>query len=312
MSSDYKKLVTDFNMKQHPLFGEPKIAEGNKRLYIVNLSLDLIPHMHLIYENMHRTELRNRKIDPAHVDQIYKHQLEYRDKYNCYDPHGTITIGLDGKTPMIFIIDGQHRFFAFKRFLEEGSISIPNIVIEFYKFNNPKELVDRFNTINLAVPVPLSIITPDEIVDGAIEMLEEHCPDSFSDNASCNRPSIHVDTLKDSLIKNSIVKELNITTSSDLFKHLINLDELLGKNEEQVLRLCTNTDERGRIQRAYVKCRQNNRLFLGVFSRPYSKVVEYLIHDKIQSGMMKKLKIPKCKKVNLSSDEPAESLLVDL
>lgn len=136
-----------------------------------------------------------------------------------------------------FIIDGQHRVAALKRFIDENKIDIPVHVI-VYPCNNIEEAKELFETRNKNVMQTDYVLSGDlkkELL-GEIQESLSNISAIFS-NTRTTRPYIHLPTFMDKLKESEWFR--NIYTMDDFNDKIVKENErlcLLLENEQYVKR----------------------------------------------------------------------------
>jgi hypothetical protein len=107
------------------------------------------------------------------------------------------------------LIDGQHRYIALCELLDERLI-LPDteIMFQFIRVTNEKELHEEFKNINRSVPVPIHYLEMDEAIPNAVELIKRRYPKFLSDKTACKRPSINIDKFKDALVESKITDDV--------------------------------------------------------------------------------------------------------
>lgn len=143
-----------------------------------------------------------RPIDKDRVNDIMNYHKKYKRDNGKWDTFTVITV-CNGK----YIIDGQHRFEAYKQFHNKGS-KLPRITFENIQCNSDDEIQERFKLINRCVIVHSKYT--DEVVDKTLaekkaEDIMENLKYFFRDNAASRpfcKPNVFKEMIHDINLEN--------------------------------------------------------------------------------------------------------------
>lgn len=89
--------------------------------------------------------------DKEKVDDICTYQIDYFKKNSRFNFLGVLIVNtIDNK--IFFIIDGQHRYLAFKKLISDNYC--PEIFIQLCTINSKEDLRENYNIINQNTPLP--------------------------------------------------------------------------------------------------------------------------------------------------------------
>ena len=89
--------------------------------------------------------------DKEKVDEICKYQIDYFKKNSRFNFLGVLIVNTIDKNTF-FIIDGQHRYLAFKKLINDNYY--PEIFIQLSIIKTQEELRENYNIINQNTPLP--------------------------------------------------------------------------------------------------------------------------------------------------------------
>ena len=114
----------------------------------VNLSMVDILNLNIIIPDIQR------EIDENHVENIIKFMEDYYDTYNNYIFINVLTITKFHMNEMIkySLIDGQHRYVAYKKLYEKYEDRDMNIDLEIITVSNESQIDKLFKIINSSKP----------------------------------------------------------------------------------------------------------------------------------------------------------------
>lgn len=135
----------------------------------------------------------NRGISQKHVDDIYNHYLNNPDQYIkpldilCYYENGM-------DTDHFYVADGQHRFMALKKLLDNDNID-KNILYFIHDVKSDEDIRKTIKYLNSSNPVN-SIYSFEKTPD-FIKKIESKYTNIFSDNTNHNNDKINKIKLRD-------------------------------------------------------------------------------------------------------------------
>lgn len=177
----------------------------------------------------------NREIYEQHVEKFLdllkldKFIFELREFNFVYKP----------KEKKYYIIDGQHRIEAIKRFLKESNTSV-KINVCLYISNNNKEIKKLFMILNHYEPQNASVLSGDVNIRNCVESIikylkEKHKEAVFKDNnKTVRRPCVNVKKLDEDLTDIIIKYPINNIKFKNLYEKFIseNINTNISKHEE--------------------------------------------------------------------------------
>lgn len=183
----------------------------------------------------------NREIVKSHKDKLIK-SLEKQYSENKSIEFFGLFEGIMTSSESIFLINGNHRYYALKEFLNKhrnDKYIIKNIKLEIFVFNDlinsnieeDERVVELFEYINDVEKVKISDL-PVKIISGAIKLLNEKYNDCIKANDNVKTPFINKKEFYNLLKKKNIHKKY--VTPDKLFKKLVKInDEYLSKTMKE-------------------------------------------------------------------------------
>jgi len=168
------------------------------------------------------------------------------------------------------LIDGQHRFHALGSLVRANRLPDFNIKVDIIMVKDLGEIREHFKNINLAVPVPQHCLTPSDIVNLCVSILQKKFVKAFSEpgKSSQRRPCINIDKFKDELIAREVIEKCMMPNGKALAMAIIDINAYFQSDGVKALQDRIgrrNKGERGIIKRCYDKCLTNDFMFIGIF-----------------------------------------------
>ncbi len=229
--------------------------------------------------------LMPKNVIDKHLDVFDKNRYIDFDRVSAYADYQTGCIETDGEPSYTgvltacryegeqvwYLIDGQHRILGIEDLILERGYSdvFEDFLIEIHVINVKTEddIRVEFENINKSVPVPPSVLQPNQIVDDAIEILCTKYLKPFTISVRARRPKIYGDGFKDYLIEQKVVDTLYIETAEELASLIVRTDNIIKSyGVPKLVRMIKGNDkERERIEKFYEKCAKENKMFLSIF-----------------------------------------------
>ena len=171
----------------------------------------------------------NRDIDQSHVTEIYEHLLSTCSKR--VPPNlRTLCVGYYGEEKKYYLLDGQHRTKAGKKYLKKYPSRNFKIVVEIHHLSSEEEVIDLFNQVN-SNKVLEAEETPHK---GAIRIISKikskYSKDVFSEKGRVYYPKMDYSKV------HSKFKQLlqdGVMTEDEIFKKVVKLDNRYEKLYER-------------------------------------------------------------------------------
>lgn len=219
-----------------------------------------------------------RSLNEMHVMEIANSYLHSKETYNKVNILGAIILCY--LNDEFLIIDGQHRYYAFKK-LNDIQRPINNrIIIQVIECTNQTDVQRHFADINKAMPLLNSQLKPEEIINLVASKLRDNFPGSFNRSKKPVRPIMNYDEFKQKLLIGGIIRQIafKIRTPTELYDKLIEYNDNLrdNNNEEWFFEKATaNGHVKRSIRVAYEKCDNGNLLYLGVLAN-YEWITDFV------------------------------------
>jgi len=153
----------------------------------------------------------NRPIDEEHVENIFNNYVQDMKENKVLPNLRTICVGYRKDENVYYLLDGQHRIRALKKFLKKYSSKKVNVIIEVHSLSDEDETVSLFNQVNNS-----KILQAEETPHkGAMKIItkikKEYAKFVFSESSSTYYPKIDPKKmhkhLKRVLMKGKITEE---------------------------------------------------------------------------------------------------------
>lgn len=212
---------------------------------------------------------KQRALQTDHVFELKRHQVKHFQEKGYFDISGTIILAKTRNDDVLSIIDGQHRYQAF-RMLENDNYLPTNdkhkMMVELYIVDTEEQKFELFKNINSSEPAATSDIERDIIIDDCATKLMQKFPKAFSDQKTIRRPKIAVSTFKDILIHAKITTM--VSDPDELVNRILVLNE--SYKTMGLTKLCdeiakNNKANRKVIENNFEKCAKGDYMFLGLF-----------------------------------------------
>lgn len=216
---------------------------------------------------------KQRSLDESRVDEIKKHFIKGILKDGDPKIRGAVTICCVKTSPNEYVlIDGQHRYEALCKIIDDGIVEDCNLMFQMVVVQDINEIHDEFRNINKNVPVPVHYIDINNAINDTTSKIMKSYPKSLNKNTLCKRPSININTFKDTLIKSNVTNHisfLNIDVSNvsdHIFKKLCEYSRLLGeKGVDFFVSRVNSKKQKETTKNIYEKCSNGEYLFMGIY-----------------------------------------------
>ena len=208
-----------------------------------------------------------RNVDRERVGVFLAYQVKQIKKHGYpHFPGVLVACRLEGVSKWS-LIDGQHRLLCMYHLIDEGICADFPIGIHVIDVKTKKDIHEEFVNINKSVPVPISVLQPNQIVNDAIEILSKKYFNPFTNSVKARRPQIYKDGFKDYLIEQEVVEMKDIETAEELVSLIVRTDDIIKSYGVPKLRrmIGGNHNEYNLIGRLYEKCTKENKMFLSIF-----------------------------------------------
>lgn len=217
----------------------------------------MIHRISLLRSNLNIPEIQ-RLIQPERVDEIYNSiEQEYKQGKEFISPGTLIVAECDN---VWYLIDGQHRFIAYLRLLDEHKYDT-EVGLNIISIRNNDELIPLFNCVNNTLPVAhipegLNRSKCNEI----LRYFSNNFPKNFSLSRSGNtvRPFIHPTKLEEQIIR------LLDFHPTNLLQKLIELNEELKTYNINQFKT-SKSDRTDKLVELREKAIQKGGLLFGMF-----------------------------------------------
>lgn len=223
-----------------------------------------------------KTYQGQRNLDKTRVSDLVKYQTEQFELYGCYMfPNALIACEVKDQDKWI-LIDGQHRYNAMKK-LEKQSLKakysinmpLPSILVEIHVIHveNMTEVRREFIHINRCVPVPVSILSPCDIIKSSSEQIGGMFSKAFLDSKRHLRPRILTHEFNDYLIENHVIEDLNISSTEELNTLILKTNQSIkdmGLDKLLEVLAGNNKKEQEYVKKFWDKCNEGKHLHIGI------------------------------------------------
>lgn len=269
------------------IFGQGYEFGGGRIVFVSNFK-NILNHIDYIkvYE-------KQRSLNEERVEEIVKflNKDYYERKMNLIVP-GEVQFAVILGEETFYLIDGQHRFFAAKRF--EGYDF--NIMTSVWICNNKEEIWNLFTSINKGVPVPIHYLSPNNILDATSNELRLKYPSSFvKDMKKYFYYHMNIDELKDECIKQRLIEQCGIETKDELLKLFSKTNKIIKGYRFNTLKVNFKSSM-NKLATCKLKVKSDNSLTnlkMEFKKYPYriyfaiikpSELVEFIIENEIQNN----------------------------
>ena len=200
-------------------------------LKVNNTIYKIVPAKEFISDKTISIPKYQRMIEDDHVQSIVDYQQELYEKTGKYDfSMGTISIGhvldINQKT----IIDGQHRYLACKKLVEQYGAEFELIIAEITVKTTP-EAFEIHKLINHSRPVSIyGLFDEHNTIKATVEHFSKKYKKYFSRSIHPHKPNLNSEKIGTDLKNSGIVKRLNLTDSDLLIELLENLNAFYGRH----------------------------------------------------------------------------------
>jgi len=174
-----------------------------------------------------------REPNSSRIQEIKEDLLAEKKKYGSIEPLGVIILGIYNN--VTYIIDGQHRFEAYKQ-LDEPRY----IIVQEWKCSSMQEMEDHFRRINRYVPVESYVLNPKSVIikqacDTLIRYIEKEYSAYLSKSKNPNFPYINIQTFRNII---HLLPDYDNFTSENVINYFENFnnsckDKLLRSRDKQ-------------------------------------------------------------------------------
>ena len=174
-----------------------------------------------------------RTIDAEHVKQIMIFQQAYWNDHKRYCISGVISIAIDAKTGIEYLIDGQHRFLAFKHLADSYPERSLVVTIDQYTYTDGhSELEELYQLVNICKPNDIAVMSLN--VYKILGDIEKYLIGEFStyikSSKSPHRPNINFTSIKEYILSNSVIDKLELTNAGEFIDLFIDLNRYYATN----------------------------------------------------------------------------------
>lgn len=229
---------------------------------------------------------RNANIE--HIDKIYEFQNIFYIKNNKYCLNGSISIGKDISTGLEYLLDGQHRMFAYDRLSKDFPEREMIISVDMFECADMKNIELTYEYVNTNNPNPITTLGIDryKIIKSYRALMENQFDKAYfkkSDNPK--RPSINLDSLEKAIEEKDFIQVCNIKSGQDLFRYTLLINKyycnLTSSQYEKygIKNSATIIDKINRL---------NNKLFLGMYTNFewLDRLIEYIAFEYVDFDNM--------------------------
>ena len=248
---------------------EEFIADSKINMETIYIAGDLICYKCSILRAQDKLSIwkYQRSIDKDRVNEIYEfHKKQYELTGNP-QYRGVITACRIGGVNNFVIIDGQHRYRSMLKLIDEKICNNIIFRLDVINVKNKTDVRKEFININKCVPVPISVIHPEQVINLAISGLKSIYSCGFKDG-KCRRPRVNEEIFSSEIMKENIIEECGITSPDDLITLVIETNkyyEKLSCKDVQDLISLRNQTERRTIKNCYYKCMAGSYMMIGIF-----------------------------------------------
>ena len=156
--------------------------------------------------------------DDDKVSDIISYQCDFFRNHQCFNIMGVINIHHCVENNTYYLIDGQHRYEAFKQMYQKMGHNIL-IPVEYVKVETMKQVKDNYQLINKNTPLPEFPENIDKnIPETVAQYFKSKYPTIWSKNSRARRPHIYFNFFQEAL--GFLTDKLQIK-SSDKLQELI-------------------------------------------------------------------------------------------
>lgn len=177
-----------------------------------------------------------RIIREERVDEIFEyHKKKYQETKQVGDFFILTACTQPNKLPnKLILIDGQHRFAAYKNLINMG-IPVPGLVVYVLEVNKPEDIRETFETLNKLEPVPKLYFQTDQDKDlrgtiaVAVNELEKLYPEIFTKNRT-QRPRLNNQRINEAIFE-QLKDSSQVYTWNQLLQSILDYNTYLSKKD---------------------------------------------------------------------------------
>ena len=200
--------------------------------------------------------------DQEKIEEIYNYQYFYNKRNGRFNFLGSLVVNtIDNKT--FYIIDGQHRYYAFKKLIENNYN--PEMFIQTTTIKDMEELEENFMLINKNTPLPEYKCNSDKtIIEEAFLYFYKKYPRNFKGSIKPNRPFINKNMFQEAI--SFLANHMKIDSSEKLIELIEEHNAMISEWEQ------SNYPKSKSISSIMLKTCEDTNFYLGLYS---GKMVDY-------------------------------------
>lgn len=168
-----------------------------------------------------------RIVDKEHINEIYNFENEYYISHDEYCINGCLSIAYDEDKNIEYIIDGQHRYFAYSKLNTMFPHRIMKLSVDYYFFSggdNSIELIYKLINENKPNLIVRCSIDKYKIIKEIEMFFRKNFNEYIKSTKNPHKPNISWDYINNELLESNIIDILGITNSNDLINKIIELN----------------------------------------------------------------------------------------
>ena len=200
--------------------------------------------------------------DKEKVSEICEYQIEYFKKHSRFNFLGVMIVNTINRETF-FIIDGQHRYLALKKLIDDNYC--PEIFIQLCIINNEEELRANYNIVNKNTPLPqFPENTNKNLVEDTYTYFLNKYDKMFKTSLRPQRPFVNKTIFQEAIA--FISNKFDIQTQGPLIKLIEDFNSMISEWDS------SNYPRTKTITPKMLKLCEENKFYLGLYT---GKMVDY-------------------------------------
>jgi 5-methylcytosine-specific restriction endonuclease McrA len=204
-----------------------------------------------------------RSVDKVHKNTIVNYQEYHYKNTGQYLFLGQITIV--ELNDVFYLIDGQHRYVAYKELYKIHPDRIMDICVEIIKIDKECGIDNLFRVINSSKPNKIHESTTNEykLLNDVVKKFEAKFKSYVKYTSKPRKPNMNIDHLYDHLHKSEIIEKCGFTNSEELLAEIININTFYSSlSNEQFSKFGVKNIEK---TKDIIHTKHTNALYLSLY-----------------------------------------------
>jgi hypothetical protein len=208
----------------------------------------------------------------SHTDEIYQFEKLYYDHHGEYCLHGNISVSIEIKSGVQYLIDGQHRLSAYRALQRDHPDRSITLSIDYYECEGMEAVEQTYKLVNTNMINPITQLSVDEyrIINDTVKWLQTNFREYVKSTMVPHKPCFNPETIRNSMIEKQVVKRLDIKTSQQLIDLVIGLNTFYSRVDPSTYRKLGVRDISKYLQKIAA---MSNGFYLGIYRTEWIDVL---------------------------------------